>query len=60
MIIYVVGLQRHLTEISSNLSKESGGGRDALARRMKHRKIKRRLEVKRFVRDLNLKSKRDS
>lgn len=39
---------------------ERGGGRKALARRMKHRRIKRRLEVKRFVRDLDLKPRKES
>merc|ERR1712038_1260749 len=33
---------------------EQGGGKEVLARKMKHRKRRRRLEVKRFVRDLEL------
>lgn len=33
---------------------EQGGGKKVLARKMKHRKQRRRLEMKRFVRDLEL------
>jgi hypothetical protein len=42
------------------MPKEKGGGRDALARRMKHRRIKMRLQVKRVVRDLEIKPKTES
>ena len=36
---------------------EQGGGKKVLARKMKHRKQRKRLEIKRFLRDLELKSK---